>query len=101
MIPCVCRYRAVRFKEAFGTSGEQEHPCSLIRLSHIATCDVLPSKASYCHYWAQYGRRLPTLTAPTSNCPTLLVSYLRSPIKVMLLQVKFNPLFVIQDSAPC
>jgi hypothetical protein len=49
-----CRYRAMRITEAFGTDGE-EHPCSLAWFSHIATCDVLPSEANYCHYWAQYG----------------------------------------------
>jgi len=45
----------MRLKEAFGTGGEEEHPCSLARFSHIATCDVLQSEANYCHYWAQYG----------------------------------------------
>ena len=91
MILWICRYRVMRLKEAFGTGGEEEHPCSLARFSHIATCDVLRSEGSYCHYWAQYGWRLPTPTAPTSTCPTLLVTYPRSQIKAMLLKVMFNP----------
>jgi hypothetical protein len=88
-----CRYRAMRITEAFGT-GSEEHPCSLAWFSHIATCDVLPSEANYCHYWAQYGWRLPTQTAPISSCPTLLVTDPTGQIKAMLLKVNFNPVVV-------